>query len=291
MERVKIGIIIPVYNRRDITKKGLVTLCNSIHNATESKFEYNIIVIDDGSTDGTSEMIISNFANIHLLHGDGSLWWAGAVNLGAKYAIKKLNSDYILLWNDDIEPSSDYFISINTLLNEDYRGEQIWCSTIKDYNTKKIWFNGAYYSRISGHFRHWITEDVNDKIINCSTGMGTLIPASIVIQNKYWDNKRFPQYFADIDFTLRANMNGTPILVGKNLLIYNKTEYSSYNQNTNYKKYFLSLCKIQSRYNLIIEIRFHLKYCKTPLWIYFYFKKHLKYMYHNILSMIGFLKY
>ena len=45
----------------------------------------------------------------HLLKGKGDLWWTGAINLGAKYAINKLKCDFILLWNDDVVADEFYF--------------------------------------------------------------------------------------------------------------------------------------------------------------------------------------
>lgn len=282
-ERKIVGIVIPVFNRIEITRSGLKILNDSISRVVNGNVIYEVIVVDDGSSDGTSEMISDNFENVHLLHGDGNLWWAGAINVGAKFAIDNLQCEYILLWNDDTIPDEYYFKNLNDYLDRGNLKNEICCSLVKEYDSKKIWFNGAFYSNVTGHFRHWITDNNENNPINCSTGMGTLIPSKIVIENKYWDAKNFPQYYADVDFTLRAYKLGAKFVVNSNMMIFNRIEFSSFNQKCDINNYIPSLKKIQSRYNVLIEIKFHLRHCKTPFWIYYLMKKHFKYLINNII--------
>src|SRR5688572_20698705 len=100
-----IFIIIPVFNRKEFTRKCLY----SLNKQTYKDFE--TIVVDDGSTDGTSEMISREFPMVSILKGDGSLWWAGATNKGIEEVIKHKtfgNADYILTLNNDLELPEDY---------------------------------------------------------------------------------------------------------------------------------------------------------------------------------------
>ena len=104
-----IYIIIPVHNRMEFTRQCL----NSLTQQTYRKFK--IIVIDDGSSDGTSDMIQKEFPEVVLLNGDGNLWWTGATNLGIEYVLEQADQDgYILTLNNDTVVRSDY---IQTLLN------------------------------------------------------------------------------------------------------------------------------------------------------------------------------
>ena len=105
-----IYIIIPVFNRKHFTKACLISLLNQAYS------EYRILVIDHGSTDGTSEMILNEFTNVTLINGEDSLWWAGATNLGV-YKVLELsasNDDLILTLNNDLVVDTDY---LNQLLN------------------------------------------------------------------------------------------------------------------------------------------------------------------------------
>lgn len=68
-----IYVILAVYNRRKVTEQCLKNLLNQTYKAFE------IIVFDDGSTDGTFEMIKKKYPEIILLKGDGNYWWSKSI--------------------------------------------------------------------------------------------------------------------------------------------------------------------------------------------------------------------
>ncbi|MGB5972438.1 MAG: glycosyltransferase family 2 protein [Nodosilinea sp.] len=90
-------IVIPVHNRCDTTLSCL----NCLLLASDSEIQQTqVIVIDDGSTDGTGAAIQASFPSVTVLKGDGSLWWTGAIRLGMEYAIAQ-GATYIIWLNDD----------------------------------------------------------------------------------------------------------------------------------------------------------------------------------------------
>lgn len=98
MKRPTVWVVTPVHNRRHYTEPFL----RCLHRQSWS--ELRIIIIDDGSTDGTREMIRHDFPQVILLRGDGNLWWTAAMNLGVRHALTSAqDQDYILALNDDIE--------------------------------------------------------------------------------------------------------------------------------------------------------------------------------------------
>ena len=102
-----IYIIIPVHNRKEITLK-----CLDILQKNGDLDIYYVIVVDDGSTDGTSEAIQSLYPNITILVGDGNLWWTGAIKKGMEYAYDK-GAEYFIWLNDDCLVAKE---SINNLI-------------------------------------------------------------------------------------------------------------------------------------------------------------------------------
>jgi len=67
-----IYILIPVHNRKEFTRQCLL----SLRKQTYKKIK--IVVIDDGSLDGTGGMLAREFPAVHVIKGDGNLWWADA---------------------------------------------------------------------------------------------------------------------------------------------------------------------------------------------------------------------
>ncbi len=162
----------------------------------------------------------------------------------------------------------------------DTQNKRILGSSIIDERTGKIWFKGAHYNRWFGFIKHLRTS--HPAAINCLTGMGTYVPISVIEINGLWDNETFPQYYGDIDFTLRAYNKGVILDVLDDLCIFNDTSCSSYNQEKSISKYLKSLNIIQSRYNVAIDMRFHKKHAKLITWYIGFFLKHIKCLINNI---------
>src|ERR1700687_977553 len=108
--RSKIYIIVPVFNRRPLTERFLRCI------REQSFRDFEIIVVDDGSSDGTAEMIAGQFKEVQLLRGDGNLWWTGAINLGIQHAmVSASQDDAVLVINDDLEIDSGYLANLHEL--------------------------------------------------------------------------------------------------------------------------------------------------------------------------------
>lgn len=99
---MKILAIFTCYNRKEKTKKCIETITSG---NLECKFTF--VIADDGSTDGTYEMLKSLHGNfsINVLRGEGNWFYSGGMNAGMKYALQTLPHDfnYMLMMNDDVE--------------------------------------------------------------------------------------------------------------------------------------------------------------------------------------------
>ena len=86
MKKNKILLIIPAYNEEENILKTYKTIIN--YNK-QNKTNYDVVVINDGSTDNTENILFKNNINhIKLIHNLGI---GGAVQTGYKYA---LENDY-----------------------------------------------------------------------------------------------------------------------------------------------------------------------------------------------------
>jgi GT2 family glycosyltransferase len=266
-----VSIIIPIYNRLSITKQGLESLKQGLEfykTNGSRKVAFNIVVIDDGSTDGSGEWIIQNYPYIHLLNGNGNLWWTGRVNMGVKYAVDSLDADYVLLWNDDVIAETNYFIELDEIINKNKRENAIFGSLIIENTNNKIWFSGGVFNKWTGKKfmkNQVISNKYNDTPCDWLTGMGTLISVKVIQNhNLEWDHKNFPQYYGDSDFTLRAKAKGVYIAVKTKLILYNKTEHTGEWEAKSIKTYWNSITSIRSFLGVKYAHRFYRKHGVLP---------------------------
>lgn len=90
---IEISIVIPNWNGRPYLEKCF----NSLRNQDFSGYE--VIVVDNGSTDGSVEFIRNHFPKTRVVSFDENKGFSRAVNAG----IKRAKGRYILLLNNDVE--------------------------------------------------------------------------------------------------------------------------------------------------------------------------------------------
>jgi GT2 family glycosyltransferase len=84
MKTRKIEIVTPVHNRREETLQCL----RSLARAESSGLDLHVIIVDDGSTDGTAEAVATQFPDVEIIRGDGSLWYTAGTNRGIQAALR-----------------------------------------------------------------------------------------------------------------------------------------------------------------------------------------------------------
>ena len=65
-------IVVPVHN----ALKHVELLLNHLK-ALNTQFPASVILVDDGSTDGTSDFVALHYPEVRVVRGDGNLWWGG----------------------------------------------------------------------------------------------------------------------------------------------------------------------------------------------------------------------
>ena len=216
----KVCAVTAIHNRIEETQRFLESL---------QKVDYpnlDSIVIDDGSTDGSSDMIAVKFPETTVLRGDGSLWWSGATNLGVRLALTRGASFVLTLNNDVVLDPNCIKASVRCALA--HVGSLVGSKICRLDEPKAVWFTGAYFDTESGDIR-LVTDskDISEvREVDMLTGMGMLIPTDAFRRIGSFDEESFPQYFADSDFSLRAKSVGFKLLLAADSLIYNDVSSS-----------------------------------------------------------------
>jgi GT2 family glycosyltransferase len=200
----EIFIVIPVHDRKNYTQNCLQSL------KEQSKNSFSVIVVDDGSTDGTEDMIKDLFHETIILKGNGKLWWTAATNLGVKYALSN-GAGYVLTLNNDTILSENYLE--NMLHWAARKPDALLGSLAFDFRTKQPIYGGEIvnWKKASSQFLLDTIAPGNLKGLYQVThflGRGLLIPSKVFERIGLFDEKHFPHYLADYDFTHRAARNG-----------------------------------------------------------------------------------
>ncbi len=260
MNLPKIGIVIPCFN-------GWIYTKNCINSILKSHYlNYEIFIVNDGSTDNTSNSLAVEFPKIVVYNGNGNLWWSESMNKGIELAISR-HVDFVLVLNNDIE------ISVNTLevlVNYALKNnDTIIGSLVRSLNeSNDIWSSGGKMIwPWPGEVQLTTLDNFhnNTLLVDWNPGMGTLIPVNIIKKLNGFDSKNFPQYMGDVDFCLRAKKDGYSILITSESVILNNVDNTGglklENDNLSLKEIFEVFRSYRSPDLLRARLIFMLRHC------------------------------
>lgn len=263
-----LAIVYPVYNGLQYTQNSLRGLFSK-QKVDKQIVKIHVVIVDDGSTDGTYEWIQQNYPQVKLLKGNGTLWWSGGINCAVNYALDELKCDYIAWWNNDIIASEEYFTILSNYLMSHEPDIIIGSKIYHAHQSKIIWSMGGLFDPKSGRKSLIGSGEVDgpnyDQPQECDwlPGMGTITHKSVYKKIGMLDEKYFPQYHGDSDFTFRAKKSGYNIVVLPELKLYNDTLHSGLRHGENAKKLIQSLFSIKSNYNIRKDYLFYKKHSES----------------------------
>lgn len=206
-------VCIPVYNRIRFTLKCLESLSRQDYS------NYTVVVCDDGSTDGTAQVIAAQYPRVVVLHGDGNLWWTGATNRCIEYVIQHStdSSDCIVTLNNDLEVPDNYLSSLAAAALK--YPDALISSVGYDIKTRRMVSPGYRQSWLTTKAKpinpltDHLPNDNNVASVTHAAGRGTLIPLDVFRMVGLFDERHLPQYGADYDLSFRAARRGYRVLV------------------------------------------------------------------------------
>lgn len=221
----KIAVVIPTHNRRKQLKQVLLNLEEQ---KLPKGFSLKIIVVVDGSNDGTLEMLGSDFQHVDIIQGPGSWWFTTSLNHGCRRAAL-LQANYILTLNDDCFFENKMILHLLQAYNEFDGFGAVGAATLIKSDEYRVTFSGAkrfikWRSKFVPYLdnrKEYNIEQINGTYPTYSLmTRGLFFPTVIGEEISFFDQKNFPQYGSDDDFTLRLIKKGYPCYVSWDAKIY-----------------------------------------------------------------------
>lgn len=199
--------------------------------------EINKVVVDNGSNDGSKDHFVKNGLDCICL--PENVGYAKANNLGADYAIKKYNPDYLLLLNNDA-------YLVNGTIRELISATDEW-----DVIAPKIYYpQSNILWAAGGHINYWrslaynVGQGKRDDIsfnksrqIDFASGCALWIKTDVVKTIGLFD-VRYKNYYEDVDFCSRAKRNGYSIGFIPEAVVYHWANVSSGDQYGKHQSYY-----------------------------------------------------
>jgi GT2 family glycosyltransferase len=219
----RVAVVVPVYNKLPLTIRFLDSFREVVYP------HHHIIVVDDGSQDGTSAVLANAYPQITVLRGNGNLWWAGANNLAIRHVLER-DFQYVLTINNDTRVAPrflTYLVEtaehnprciVGSRINFIDQPTHVWAIGSSMQWSRGELFQLSGYGEAEGTV---LAERSNPCPVEILTGCGTLVPVRCYHEVGLYDARDCPQYHADSEFVLRAARRGYRALVDLRAVVFN----------------------------------------------------------------------
>ena len=288
---MKIDVSVIIVNYK--TPKLLKSCINSIYDKTVG-VNFEIIVVDNNSSDGSDKLIQTHFPDVIYVQSESNLGFGKGNNFGLKRArgrnIFFLNSDTLLI-NNAIKILSDY-LDLNSRVG--VCGGNLFSENLKNVHSFSLTFPGIY-TELDDIFKGKLSKIKKLKKIQYNTedhpipvayicGANMMIKASVLDDVGVFDPDFF-MYFEETELCFRINKKGYDIINLPNAKIVHlegasqislksKLKFYNYSRKRYYKKRyglfkFLIVCwlfRLKCLLGLCKNSFFDLQ--KTKMWYY-----------------------
>ena len=284
-DAASIAIVIPVFNGLRHTRHCVESL-----RAMQGP-EFMVVVVDDGSTDGTPEYLAENAPDVHVVAGTGDLWWSGGVNVGCRWAIARGADRLILLNNDNTSISPNLVADLDSTLSR--TGGCVYGVALTrggDGRVRVLMAGGTVDWRRRGLSLIGVGDEYveQDRELRCDwlPGMALIFEAALFEELGGFDDRRLKQYKGDADFTLRATQAGYPCVASYRSWVLNDLSQTGLNFEApvSPRAFAKALFDLKSNYHVPSTVAFALKHCPYHLVPWYLLQFYARYAYASLKS-------
>lgn len=252
-------ILLPAHNRRAVTGKFIDCLL------AQACQNFHLVLIDDGSVDGTAAMVAEKISKLTVLRGSGNWWWAGSLQQGINWLNRSQVSgqSIVMFANDDITFGTDFLQKAVAILEGNSR--TLALPQVANDRTGFAEETGVEADMQNFTFR----TAASASQINCMTTRGICMRMSDLREIGGFHPRILPHYWSDYEFTIRAHRSGFRLLSSPEFLIKYDKDQSGYRsfQNSSLSDFFRQYFSIKSVVNPVYQSSFVLLACRPVKYI------------------------
>jgi GT2 family glycosyltransferase/glycosyltransferase involved in cell wall biosynthesis len=209
---VQASIIIPVHNRADLTRQCLETICQN----TPADI-YEIVVVDNASADGTSELLKEWGGRLRSIQNTTNLGFGVACNQGAGVAV----GEFLVFLNNDTEPQPGWLETCLDVLRQDLSVGIVGSKLLYPDGTVQhagIEFVKMSHLTVCGVPVHRLRSQRGDDLeVNQKTEVHAISGACMFIRRTLFVEvggfcEDYGMYFEDVDLNLKVRRLGRKVV-------------------------------------------------------------------------------
>ncbi|WP_099466975.1 glycosyltransferase family 2 protein [Konateibacter massiliensis] len=227
-EKKQVSIVIPNFN-------GIKFIANCLKSLDRQTFQdFETIVVDNGSTDGSLEVVAEQFESVRLVKLDKNYGFCMAVNEG----IKASDAEYVILLNNDTVAQAGFIEELVKAVESS--GQIFSCSSkmLQLYDKELIDDTGDYYCALGWAYTRGKGKSAElfdaDAKIFAACGGASIYRREVFEKIGYFDEAHFA-YLEDIDIGYRAKIHGYQNTYASKAIVYHAGSASSGSRYNEFK--------------------------------------------------------
>ncbi|MHB1481453.1 MAG: glycosyltransferase family 2 protein, partial [Bellilinea sp.] len=211
MTNKSVYVILLAWNHIEDTQEALLSF------QQDEYLNKNIVLVDNGSSDGTSLIVKNEFKDVEIVRSEVNLGVSGGYNLGIEYAVSQ-NADYILVANNDIATDRYMISKLVDALEMNLKAGIAMPKIYHYYGDRtRLWCTGAHWRKFPPTVKmtdfNRPDRDMGEEPfpIEYAPSCVLLITKRLIEEVGKFDTSYF-FYFDDWDYSKRARQAGFNIL-------------------------------------------------------------------------------
>lgn len=215
--KTQVAVVIPNWN-------GEKYLPECIDSLLAQTTKCDIVVVENGSTDGSADLLRSNYKKVKVIQLDDNLGFAGGVNAGIRYSIEN-DYQYVALLNNDATADKNWLKHLLVSQEENPNVGIATCKLLKG-DRKHIDSTGDLYTTWGLPYPRGRDEldknqyDYSIEVFSASGG-ASLYRVDMLKEIGLFDEDFFA-YYEDVDICFRAQLYGWKVHYAPSALAYHQ---------------------------------------------------------------------